>query len=163
MVENAFALPRGDRFLVAIVVGAVALIVVGLAIVLGAGTPAPRLAADPSSPVGVVQRYVEALRAGDVDGARALLTTAARSEVERNRDAFAPRFLPSRSAGRRILLEPISESADRAEVRATVSTFNGQGGLLDAGTFHQEVLVRLVRENGQWRISQPIEPYPFVG
>jgi hypothetical protein len=151
-----------DRFLLAIVVGALALIVGGVALVLVLGrAPAPPRP-DPASPAGVVQSYVEALRAGELDRARGLLSSSARAQLDRDRDSF-PRYYTPSGVERRILIEPIEVADDRATVRVTISTFSARSEPFSSSTYHQEVEVRLVREEGQWRVSQPIEPYPFLG
>jgi hypothetical protein len=150
-----------DRFLLGIVVGAVALIVLGIGVVLALGgrpTPPPP---DPASPVGVVHAYVEALRAGDVERARALLSQAARAELDRDRVPFSRCYEPG-GVERRILIEPVEMEAERASVRVTISTFAARTEPFSSSTYHREVEVRLVREGGQWRIAQPVEPFALV-
>lgn len=149
-----------DRFLVGIVLGAVALIAVGVAAVLLAARAPSTIQADPTSPAGVVQAYVEALRAGETDRARGYLTQSAREQVDRQ-NYPKPHFQPS-VPERRLLIEPIEVNGDRARVRVTVSTFSARSEPFSSSTYHQEVDVRLLRENGQWRISSPAEPFPFV-
>jgi hypothetical protein len=149
-----------DRFLLAIVLGALALIVAGLAVVLALGRGPVAPPPDPASPVGVVQSYVEALRAGDVDRARAYLSQSARAELDRQRDAF-PRLYQPAGLEERVLMEPVEADADHAVVKVTISTFSARTDPFSSSTYHREVEVRLVREAGQWRIAQPAEPYPF--
>jgi hypothetical protein len=150
-----------DRFLLGIVVGALALIVVGIAVVLALGRgPAPPRP-DPASPVGVVQSYVEALRDGDFERARGYLSQSARAELDRMRDSF-PRFVDSSGVQRRYLIEPVELEAERATVRVTISTSSARTEPFSSSTYHREVEVRLVREGDQWRIAQPFEPYPFL-
>jgi hypothetical protein len=162
MADSAPAARGSDRFLVGIVVGAVALAALSIAAVLVVGrTPAPR-AADPDAPVGVVQRYVEAVRTGDVDAAYRELSRSAQAGL--SLDEMRRRF--QRQGGsngeQRILIEPVSVDGDRAEVKATVSRFTARADPFSVGTSHQDVTVRLVREDGAWRINQPVGPYPFV-
>ena len=150
-----------DRFLLAIVLGALALIVAAVAIVLVLGrAPAPP-PPDPASPAGVVQAYVEALRAGDFDRARGYLSQSARAELDRSRDAF-PRYYQSDSVQRRILIELVEIEGDRARGRVTISSFSARTEPFSSSAYHREVEVRLVREGGQWRIAQPVEPFPFL-
>ena len=150
-----------DRFLIGIVVGALALIAAGIAVVLVLGRgPAPP-PPDPNSPVGVVQAYVEALRDGDVERARSYLSQSARAELDRSRDAF-PRYYQSDSVQQRILIELVEIEGDHARVRVTISSFSARTEPFSSSAYHREVDVRLVREGGQWRIAQPVEPFPFL-
>jgi hypothetical protein len=150
-----------DRFLLGIVVGAVALIALGIGVVLAlGGRPAPP-PPDPGSPVGVVHAYVEALRAGDVERARTFLSQAALAELDRDRILF-PRCYEASGVERRILIEPVEAEGDRALVRVTISTFSARTEPFSSSTYHNEVEVRLVREGGQWRIALPIEPFALV-
>jgi hypothetical protein len=149
-----------DRFLVGIVLGAILLIALGiLAVVLAGRAPAPA-AADPASPAGVVQAYVEALRAGETDRARTYLSQSARDQLDKQ---GSPRpYHPGSAPERRIVIDPVEVGADRARVKVTVSAFTTRTEPFSSSTYHNEIDVRLVRENGQWRISVPIEPFPFL-
>jgi hypothetical protein len=149
-----------DRFLLAIVLGALALIASAVAIVLVLGRT-PASPPDPASPAGVVQAYVEALRAGDFDRARGYLSQSARAEIDRNREPF-PRYYQPGGIERRVLIETVEVAEDHALVKVTISAFAARTEPFSSSTYHQEVNVRLVREGGQWRIAQPIEPFPFL-
>ena len=162
MAETVASGQRPDRFLVGIVVGALLLIVLGIAAVFVAGRTPSTTVADPSSPVGVVQAYVEALRAGDADRAYGYLSGSAQASVPRDQylQRF-PRFSPPNEASR-LLIEPGTIGPDTAEVKVTISRFNSGGAPFSANTYHQDVTVRLTMENGAWRIVQPAEPYPLI-
>lgn len=156
--------PAGpDRFLVGIVAGALGLVALAVAAAaLAARAPAPP-PPDPASPAGVVQAYVEALRAGEADRAYAYLSTTARANV--SLDEFRRRLYPpytSDASAVRVLIAPTAVSADRAEVRVTISRFSARADPFSASTTHYDLTVRLVREDGAWRISQPLEPSPFL-
>lgn len=163
MAEPTPPLSGPDRFLLGIVAGALGLIVLALAAAaLAARAPAPA-PPDLASPAGVVQAYVEALRADDVEGAYALLSAGARASVpldEFRRRLYRP-YAQDTSADR-VLITPITVAADRAEVQVTISRFTARAAPFSTSTYHRDVTVRLVRENGAWRISQPIEPYAFL-
>jgi len=150
-----------DRFLLGIALGAVALLAVGIAVVVlfGRGPGAPPV--DPGSPVGIVQAYAEAVRQGDSDRARALLSQSARDEADRAKVPF-PRQFESSNTQRRLLIEAVEQTADRAHVKVTVSTFSARTEPFSSGTWHREIDVWLVREGGQWRIASPTEPYAFT-
>ena len=151
-----------DRFVLGIVVGAALLTVVGIiAVLVASRTPPPR-PVDPGSPAGVVQAYGEALRAGDLDRAYGYLSRGAQAAVSLNdyrRRAYRP-YLPD-TAAQRVLVEPVTVGADTATVRVTSSRFSARPDPFSATTYHQDMTVNLVREDGAWRISRPAEPYPF--
>ena len=69
-----------DRFLLAIVTGTILLVVISVIVVFVAGRSRPSPPADPNSPSGLVQTYIEALRAGDAERARSLLSRDARTD-----------------------------------------------------------------------------------
>lgn len=160
MTDVSTARPGADRFLIGIVVGAVALIVIGIAavVLLGRSAPPPP---DPGSPVGVVQAYIEAVRSGEQEAARALLSQSARQQLDRNREVF-PRYPGAPSVERRVLIQPVSQSADRAEVKVTITTFSARSDPFSSSTYSREIQVFLVREGADWRINQPIEPFVFL-
>lgn len=146
-----------DRFLLAIVAGTVLLVVVAVAVVLlfGRGRTAPP--ADPNSPAGVVQMYVEAVRAGEIERSRTYLTREARTQAEaRDRQN---NYTPSQSDNVRIVVENVSSTETTAEVKVTISRFYARSDPFSSSTSHYDVTVKLLREDGNWRISQPIEPY----
>jgi len=151
-----------DRFLLGIVAGSVALVAIGIAAVFLVGRPRTTGTFDPASPAGIVQAYVEAFRAGDSERAYGLLSRSAQTSERRDqyRDRF-PRYNESSDSGRRLVIEPVSEGADTAEVKVTISRFAARSDPFSAGTSHRDVTARLVREDGAWRISQPTEPYVF--
>lgn len=154
------AVAAPDRFLVGIVLGAVLLIALGIAAVLLAGrAPAPP-PADPASPVGVVQAYVEAVRAGETERSRTYLSQSAREQIDKQN--FPRPYHPGTVPERRIVIEPVEVGAERARVKVTVSSATARSEPFSTSTYHNEVDVRLVREDGQWRISTPIEPFPFL-
>src|SRR6266536_6084168 len=107
-----------DRFLIGIVGGAILLIVVSTMIVLLVGRARPAPPADPNGPAGVVQAYVEALRAGDLERARSHLTRQARATSEsRDRTPYAPAV----NDNVRIVVETASVEGDTAQVKVTIS------------------------------------------
>ena len=163
MADPPAAPPRSDRFLAGIIAGSVLLIALAVAAVFLAGRRPPRPPADPSSPAGVVQAYVEAIRSGDLQRAHGYLSRAAQASLPLStyRERF-PRHVEPTSSDQRILIEPIVIEADRAEVKVTISRFSARSDPFSARTFHRDVTVRLVREDGAWRVDQPAEPYPFL-
>ncbi|TAK23355.1 MAG: hypothetical protein EPO26_08930 [Chloroflexota bacterium] len=149
-----------DRFLLAIVVGAILVVVGSIAAVVLARAAPPDTSVNPDSPVGVTRAYIEAIRSGDSLRAREYLSPTARASIEKQPDAV-PRYVESPDRRRRIIVEPVEQTSDRATVKVTISTFTARSDPFSSGTWHNEVTVRLIRENDSWRISQPAEPYPF--
>jgi hypothetical protein len=157
-VESA----RGpDRFLLGIILGAAVLVVAAVALV-AFGRPAPALPADPESPVGVVQAYIQAVQAGDVDRAYGYLSSNAQAALPLNdyRKTFARGPFEAR-VEQRLVIEPVSETPTRAEVKVTISRMAVNEGPFSAATYHDDVTVVLVRQDNGWRIDVPAEPYPF--
>jgi hypothetical protein len=158
MAEQQTATTGPDRFLIGIVGGAILLIVVSIVVVLVVGRPRPTPPADPNGPSGVVQAYVEALRAGDIDKARVYLTRQARA-ASQNRDRSS--YSPAVNDNVRIVVETVSTEGDSAEVKVTISQFYARSDPFSASTSHRDLTVRLMREDGEWRMTQFIEPYSF--
>lgn len=152
-----------DRFLLGIVAGAIVLIVVSLVIVIVGNRPVDQMPADPETPVGVVEAYIEALRVGNLDSARELLSESARAELSAQdyRERFGG-YPPNSESERRVLIEPIEVGADQAQVRVTISTFSTGPEPFSANSYHRDVTVYLTREDGAWRITRPFEPYALL-
>ena len=148
-----------DRFLLAIVAGTALLVVVSIAVVLLFGRARPAPPADPSSPAGVVQSYVEATRNGDQEKARTFLTREARAEALA-RDRQNP-GRPSIDDNVRIVVNTVSTTDTTAEVKLTISRFYARSDPFSSNTSHYDITVKLLREDGEWRISQPVEPFGF--
>jgi hypothetical protein len=149
-----------DRFLLAIVAGTLLLVLVSIAVVFAFGRGRPTLPADPSSPAGVTQAYIEAVRAGDADKARSYLTRQALDEF--NRQTRISPLRPTADEHLRIVVETTSVTDTSAEVKVTVSRFYTRSDPFSSGTSHQDVIARLVREDGVWKLSQPPQPYEIA-
>jgi hypothetical protein len=149
-----------DRFLLAIVAGTILLVVASIVVVFLLGRARSVPPADPNSPAGVVHAYIEAARAGDVQRARSYLTREVRAQVEA-RDRLDS-YRSSRDDNARIVVETVTMSDTTAEVKVTISRFYARSDPFSSSTSHYDVTVKLIREDGAWRISQPLEPYTFL-
>jgi hypothetical protein len=149
-----------DRFLLAIVAGTVVLVVAAMLTVFLFGRNRTVTPADPASPAGIVQAYIEAVRGGDVERSRTYLTREARAQVEaRDRQSTYPQ---SREDNQRIVVETVSSTDTTAEVKVTLSRFYARSDPFSSGTSRYDLTVRLIREGGAWRMTQPIEPYSLL-
>jgi hypothetical protein len=149
-----------DRFLLAIVVGTLLLVLVSIALVFAFGRGRPAPPADPNSPAGVTQAYIEAVRAGDTEKARGYLTRQALEEFDRQTRVSPLR--PTADEHLRIVFETTSMTDTSAEVKVTVSRFYARGDPFSSGTSHHDIITRLIRQDGVWKLSQPPQPYEIV-
>jgi hypothetical protein len=143
-----------DRFLLGIVAGIVVLVVASIVVVLTIGPSRAAQPADTATPVGVVQAYVEAVRAEDYTRAHSYLTQKTRTEVEERESKERYPYRPHIDDHVRILVGPAMVNGDTAEVPLTVSRFYARNEPFSTSTTHHDVTVRLVREYGEWRITQ---------
>jgi hypothetical protein len=149
-----------DRFLLAIVAGTVVLVVAAILTVFLFGRDRTMAPADPNSPAGVVQAYIEAVRSGDSERSRSYLTREARAQAEaRDRQSTYPR---TRTDNLRIVVETISSTDTAAEVKVTLSRFYARSDPFSSGTSRTELTIRLIREDGVWKMTQPIESYSLL-
>lgn len=158
---------RPERFVLlvsALVAGLVVLAAVAVFVAERRGAPSYPA----GTPEATVVSYLEALRAADRDAVVALLSTRARGELERREAEPFYDFeaeLRATSDG----LHTARVRIDRVEVRGDVATVTlvvervtdglepgfplpGIGG----GSFSYQRPLRLVRENGSWKVDEPV-------
>lgn len=160
MSTQIHPIPRPDRPLLAIVAGILVLIVGGLVAVVVAGRLPAAPPPDPATPAGVVTSYIASLRAGDPERAYALLSRSARAAISQER--FRRDYGSLQSGGNpqtRLQVETTRETADRAEVRVTITTFNVNDRPFSTSSYSQDWLIPLVYEDGLWRMNQPIDAF----
>lgn len=154
-----------DPSLLAIGGGVLALVVLAVVAVLLLGSrDATDLPAD--SPEGVVQRYLAAFEEGDHDAAWALFSAEVQERVpldeyRRAADGFGPY---GDMGSRRVLFDGAEIDGDEARVRLTIEEFYDSGPFGGGETFRSARDIRLVREDGAWRIDEALiglEPGPF--
>jgi len=139
--------------LLAIVAGTLVLVVVSIAIVLVFGRSRPSPPADPNGPAGVVYGYIEAVRAGDAERARGYLARQARADFDDRNRQNPIRATPDDQV--RIVVETSTATDTSSEVKVTISRFYARSDPFSSGTSHHDVMVRLVKEDGAWKISVP--------
>jgi hypothetical protein len=152
-----------DRFTGVIIAGVLALVVAGVvAAVAVRGRETPP---DMGTPGGVTLAYMQALQRKDDEQAWSLLATSTRARTNRfqfqqNVSGWGGGWGDRRDERARLILESEQVEGDRASVEL-VTQFPSSGGLLDFnGTYSTRSTVRLVREDGNWRITIP--PYPYL-
>lgn len=154
-----------SRSLLYVALGVVALAVVTIVVVLLAGgREAAEFPAD--SPEATLQAYLAAYEEGDLDAAHAYFSADVRRQMDRQAyqqavDSWGVGTEPHRT----VLFDSTTGTGDRVQLHLIVEEFYGDG--LSGDTYRSPRDVRLVREDGKWRIDQaliwldpaPIEPF----
>lgn len=137
------------RILLISLIGAVALVVViALVAVFVQRDPAQL---DATTPEGVVQRYVQAVIAGDTDTAVSYLAPDVAAECE---------LVPLDTQDRRVTLTaPTTQRADSATVEVLIVTVYGSGPL-GSDEYESEGAFDLVRTDDAWAIRTA--PWEFA-
>lgn len=154
-----------DRSLIYVAVGLVALVAITAAAVLLLGGREPTtFPAD--SPEGTVQRHLAAFEDGDFEAAHAYFSSEVRSELDLDAYERLTREygMYPLDTSRRVLFDRTETDGDRAQVHLTVEEYYGGGPFGGGETYRSPREIRLVREDGGWRIDQPlvgIEPAPL--
>lgn len=144
----AASVGRPDRTLLVVLLAVAALVVLALVVVFTRGTAPP---IDASTPAGVVQRYTEAVIAGDERAAREHLVADAREGCEPTD--------PGTFDDVRVTLGSTTERDDTADVEVFVITSSG-GGLFGPSEYREEAMFDLVREDSGWVIETA--PWQFA-
>ena len=152
----------GNRTLLFIGLGVVALAAITIAVVLLAGG---REAAefDADSPEAALQRYLVAYEDSDLEAAHAYFSADVRERMDLDAyrqavDSWGIGYEPDRS----VLFDRTSGTEDRVELHLIVEEFAGDG--LSGETYRSPRDIRLVREGDEWRIDQPLvwlDPAPI--
>ncbi|HET9878861.1 MAG TPA: hypothetical protein VFQ81_06115 [Candidatus Limnocylindria bacterium] len=145
----------GNRTLLAIGAAVIGLVIITVAVVLAAGNRGP-VAYPADSPEGVLQAYLTAVEDGDAAGAHAYFSAEVRERMDL--DAFEAaledhaRYAPESS--RRVLFDRRDGEGDHVRLHLVVEEFYGDG--LEGSTNRTSREIRLVREDGTWRIDEPL-------
>jgi hypothetical protein len=152
-----------DRGLLLIGGAIVAIVAVTVAVVLVLGQRGePNL--EPGSPEAALHAYLAAHENGDHELAYAAFSqdvTEAWSleEYEEAVDAYGG--FTGEAPSRRVLFDRADVDGDEARVHLTIEEFYGDG--LSGDAYRTPRVVRMVREDGAWRIDEPLvglEPAP---
>jgi hypothetical protein len=148
-----------DRLTLAIGLGVLLLVAIGIAVAIFTGRGQAPL--DLSTPEGVTLAYETDIQRGEADAAWDLLTSEAQAGTTRQEFlARASGF--GRGGDVRFSVENVRSDGTTAHLDL-VRTESTRGFLgLGAGSFSNRSPVTLVRENGQWRISVPANPYVIM-
>ncbi len=145
--------PAPDRAprvaLIALIVIVAAVVVAAVLAVLLRGGPA---AFDPQSPEGVVQRYTQALIAGDLAAVQELRSVDPRPDEGCG-------YYPGGAADYRVTLAGTTVDGDSARVRVLISTSYGDS-VFGSGGYQTEEVFRLTRSGDGWLIAQA--PWQFT-
>jgi hypothetical protein len=128
-------------------------VVVATAIVLLAGS-APVRDYPADSPEGTIQRYIRALDVRDLEGAYALLSSAAQSGFSKVQ--FSEQQYPygpyGDGSGRLVRIDRTDVTGDQATVALTIEQFWGGGLGSNRNVVHRTV--RLTHEAAGWRLDE---------
>jgi hypothetical protein len=143
-----------DKFTVGVVGGVLALVAAALiaAVVIRRDTPPPDL----TTPGGVVLAYALAEQRGDAQSAWDLLASPAQARGDHDRFLA----LAGRGDGDREYLSIEDQQIDATGAGVVlVRTYATGGGIFGSNNSSTRATVRLVNDNGRWRISVPPDDY----
>ncbi|MCV0403296.1 MAG: hypothetical protein K5924_06255 [Chloroflexi bacterium] len=143
------------RGLILIGLGVVALLVVaGIVVVVAGDRGEPAFEA--GSPEAALHDYLAAYEAGQLDAAHAQFSTRVRDrwDIDAYRDAVDGGEAPGAGAARRVIFEGADVTGEAARVRLTIEEFVGDG--LGGDTIRDSREIRMVREDGAWRIDEAL-------
>ena len=147
-----------DRLTLGIGLGVLLLVAIGIGVAVIAGrvqTPP-----DLTTPEGVTLAYELDIQRGEADAAWSLLTAEAQAGT--TRQEFLARAAGLRRGDVRFSVENVRIDGNTAHLDVVrVASTPGFLGL-GAGTFSIRSPVTLARENNEWRISVPSEPYVIM-
>src|SRR5690606_25274056 len=133
------------------------------AIVLLGSRDATAFPAD--TPEGTVQRHLAAVEDEEYEAAWAHLSAAVRADLSLDQYRRAVRDYGYETGGsRRVLFDRAEVDGDRARVWLTIEEYYDGGPFGGATTYRSTRDIALVREDGEWRIDEPIiglDPMPF--
>lgn len=147
---GATGLPRS----VLITIGAIVVLVV-VAVLVAVFLPDRPTTYPAGSPEAAFQDYLDAWTAGDLETAYAGLSSTVRSDLdlETYRRIDAEQSW-QRTMDRRVVLLGADVTGERALLRLRIDQFTSGG--FGGDRYSEERTVRMVREDGAWRIDEPL-------
>jgi hypothetical protein len=108
------------------------------------------------TPAGTVQRYLAAYLDGDMATAYGCFSSRVQERMtQRSFERTAAAWAREELRHQRIVLDRVETDAEGATVHVVVESATG-GGLFDHGRYGWGTSVRLVQEEGEWRIDEPL-------
>ncbi|MBI3965153.1 MAG: DUF4878 domain-containing protein [Chloroflexi bacterium] len=161
-VAQPAARPDGGRdwFLYAIVGGVLLLVLLGLGTVLAGERPEEYVSGD--APADVVRNYYVAIQRGDLSRAYDYLSASTRAQTKYEEFVQRTGYRgTSRAPRARLRVEDTKIEGDTATVSVVVTRASRGGpfGMFGSDEWSNSRAIVLRRESGQWRISDPSEPY----
>lgn len=151
---------KEDKFLIGIVIGIIALVIVAVVAVL-LRTPASEEYVADDTPAGVVHNYFLAVQNEDYDRAYSYVSDELESKPDldefiRNVDTFAGNAQSSLQIGQ------TKVNQARAQVDVSITTYR-PGGLFDSNSYSQPGTAYLeeAADGSGWRLTE--FPYPYWG
>lgn len=158
-MEASVATPRRSLWapgLIAIIAGAVLLIVAGIVLAAVLSHTRQTVTYPPNSPAGTVQRYLTLLQNGKTDQAYRLTRISDYGPVgTMTRAEFAQQFASWSQTSHQVTLDSTSVSRQDATVTVQISSFSG--GPFGASSESNRAVFTLVKDIGRWLITGP--PY----
>ncbi|MDX9993149.1 MAG: hypothetical protein RBS68_14005 [Anaerolineales bacterium] len=144
---------KQDRFLLGILLGIAALVVIALVTFLA--RPDGLQYGPDNTPEGVVRNYTVAIHLQDYEKAYTYLAEGPhKPSLDQFREPFLLKYINSASAGLEVLESKISGNKASVEVSVLYSSND-----VFSGGYRNSEYAALVSEAGQWKISQMA--YPF--
>lgn len=143
------------RGLILVGVGVVALLIAAAIVVVVAGDVGDP-AFEAGSPQAALHDYLVAYEAGQLDVAHAQFSTRVRDrwDIDAYRDAVDGGEAPGAGAARRVIFDRADVTGETARVRLTIEEFVGDGLGGETNRYPREI--RMVREDGAWRIDETL-------
>ncbi len=155
--SRTVGLPRS----VIVTIGAlIALAVLAVAVVTIRPSGAPVY--PPDSPEAAFQSYLIAWEADDLETAYGYFSTTVRATVSLTEyRRMAADFAWQRDQERRVVLDGVNRSAERATLRLRIEEFSDDG--LGGNRYSSDREIRLVLEAGAWKIDEPLAGVDSTG
>jgi hypothetical protein len=148
---------KQDKFLIGILIGIVALVVVAVVVVMSRAPGSEEYVPD-NTPDGVAHNYFLAVQRKDYPKAYAYLSDELKGKPDLDQFIID---VSSSSQEAALRVTNVHQSDQHAEVELSVTTYNS-GDIFDSGRYSttDSAILRL-DDSGQWKLMQ--FPYPYWG